>query len=406
MATDPLAIAERRYDHGYVVDTLVTLARTPSDVPQGQNEIEPSDPKLTHYVRSVIRPMVERLELGPVEVDELNNLICRIGSGAPSPSLLVMPYTTAQHGDYTPPELEGRLMNGRDYGFDEDCVFGRGTSQNKGGLAATLSALKILKDEGVRLRGTLILAVNAEGQSSHRCSIRIMDGHGIRADAGWLATGSPRLVIGHRGRVDIYLTIRGETGHSSQPHLGKNAIWGLAEALNRIKALKAKVNRQHPVLPGGEQVEPYKLITRPIAPHTMPEEAHLTIDRRILPDTNPDEAVEQMRQAIGEIPPYEVIVEKGAVHLPWMVPADLPHVQTLTKMHERVKGKPPEVGYVPYAFDAGYANFRGIPTVMFGPSARAVRVRGRDVVATEFIPVSEVRDFTKIYAAAILSLLA
>ena len=93
---DPMSIVERGYDHGFVVDTLVTLARTPADVPLGQNEIEPTDPKLTHYVNDVIKPIVERFELGPVEVDELNNLVCRIGPGG-SPSLLVMAYTTSQH---------------------------------------------------------------------------------------------------------------------------------------------------------------------------------------------------------------------------------------------------------------------------------------------------------------------
>ena len=35
------------------------------------------------------------------------------------------------------------------------------------------------------------------------------------------------------------MTIKGEPGHSSQPTLAKNAIWGLHEALNRLKALAA-----------------------------------------------------------------------------------------------------------------------------------------------------------------------
>jgi hypothetical protein len=48
-------------------------------VPLGLNEIEPTDPRLAHYVRDVVRPMVERLGVGSVEVDELNNLICRAG---------------------------------------------------------------------------------------------------------------------------------------------------------------------------------------------------------------------------------------------------------------------------------------------------------------------------------------
>jgi len=404
MNRDPLGIVQARYDHAYVVNTLVTLAQTPTDVPLGQNEIDPTDPKITHYVHRVVRPLFDRLDVGSVEIDDLNNLICRIGTGS-SPSLLIMAYTTAQHGNYTDPALEGRILDGRDYGTDGECVIGKGTSQNKGALAATLGALHILAGERARLRGSLTVILNAESQSSHRCSIQLFDGHRIRADAGWLAIGSPGIVLGHRGRVDIHIDIHGAASHSSQPELGANAIWGLHEVLNRLRAFRGTLNRRHPDL-GGEQAEPYKLTTSPIAPHTMPAEAHLTLDRRLLPGTSPGEAVEEVRRVIVDVPPYAVTVTKGAFHLPYQVSADLPHIRALAAAYEAVRGDPPESGYVPFAFDAGYPNYRGIPTVMFGPSAGMRRLAGSDVLATELIPISEVRDFTKIYAHTILSLLA
>jgi acetylornithine deacetylase/succinyl-diaminopimelate desuccinylase-like protein len=195
-----LTSVDRWYDEQFVVETL--LARAPADVPLGQNEIDPTDPRLRHYVRDVVHPIVERLRPSSVEVDELNNLIARFGADVSSPSVLVMAYTTAQHGNYTDEALEGRLLNGKPYGVDEDCIFGKGTSQNKGALAAALGALKILTDRAVPLRGRILLVVNAESQSSHRCSIRIFDGHSLRADLGWLAIGLPKIVIGHRGRVE------------------------------------------------------------------------------------------------------------------------------------------------------------------------------------------------------------
>jgi acetylornithine deacetylase/succinyl-diaminopimelate desuccinylase-like protein len=404
MTTDPLPVVERRYDHAYVVETLLTLAGTPVDVPLGQHEIEPTDPRVAHYVRDVVRPLVERLGLGPVAIDDLNNLTCTIGAPVPSPSLLVMAYVTSQHGNYTDPALEGRLQNAKTHGVDEDCIFGKGTSQNKGALAAVLGALKVVADEGAPLRGRLVLAVNAESQSSHRCTMHLIENGGVRADAGWLAMGSPRIVTGHRGRVDVYVTIRGESTHSSQPHLGRNAIWGLRETLNRLTILKENVSGRHPEL-GLEQLEPYQLVTAPIAPHTTPAEARLIVDRRLLPGTEPDAAVDQIRDALRNIPACDVTVQKGAYHLPYLVSADLPHVQALARAHHLVRGQPPEIGPVPFAFDAGYPTSRGIPTVMFGPANQVLRSGGRDVLATEFIPVSIVNEFTRIYAHTILSLL-
>jgi succinyl-diaminopimelate desuccinylase len=404
MRTDLCAVVERLHDRGYAADTLVTLARTPTDVPLGENEIEPTDPKITHYVHDVVRPLLDALGVDDLIVDELNNVVCRVGRGVSSRSLLLMTYTTAQHGNYTNPELEGQTVQGGPYGFDGDCVVGRGTSQNKGALASALAALRIVRAAAPDLAGTLFFAVNAEGQSSHRCSRRIIDGHSLRADMGVLAIGTERIVIGHRGRVDVQVTIRGEPGHSSEPERATNAIWGLKETLVRLDALKQRLTGRHPVL-GGEQLEPYKLVTRPIAPHTIPGEAALTLDRRLLPGTDPDEATAQVRRALGDIPPCTLEVRTGVYHLPYLVSPDLPHVRSLASAHERIRGRAPEVGCVPYAFDAGYANASGIPTIMFGPAATPPPTDGRRLLGTEMIPVEAVHDFAKIYACAILDLL-
>ena len=108
--------------------------------------------------------------------------------------------------------------------------------------------MKIVHDAAPELAGTLIFALNAEGQSSHRCSRRIIDGHGVHADMGLLAIGTERIVIGHRGRVDVQVTIRGEPGHSSEPQHARNAIWGLKEALIRLDGLKQSLTGRHAVL--------------------------------------------------------------------------------------------------------------------------------------------------------------
>jgi acetylornithine deacetylase/succinyl-diaminopimelate desuccinylase-like protein len=394
----------RRYDDAYVRDVLVRLASAPTDVPLGRFEIDPTDPKITHFVHDVVRPELDRLGVEHIESDELNNLVCRIGSGN-GPRLLLMTYTTAQHGNYTTPELEGRLTSGRAYGFDEDCVFGKGTSQSKGAMASALGTLKILKDEGVRLRGTLIFVVNAESESSHRCSVRIIDGHGIRAEHGIVAIGCPIITLGNRGRVDIIVTVKGEVAHSSQPQLGKNAIWGAYEALGRIRALHQRLTKHDPRL-GHEQLEPYRLAFTPVAPHTIPDVARFTLDRRLLPGTDVDEAVDDVRRALADLGPYQVTVEKSVHHLPAEVPADAPIVSALSDAYAAVTGARPQAGYVGYTFDAGYACSRGIPTVMFGPTFHAGRVHGSEIVATEFVPLSQVHTFTKVYAHTILSLLS
>ena len=402
---DPMAVIEHHYDEGYVQSLLVKLASVPTDVPLGQYEIDPADPKIGHFVQRVVRPEIEQLGLGPVASDELNNLVFRFGSGAPTPALLFMAYTVAQHGNDTAPELEGRLMKASAFGLDEDCVFGKGTSQGKGALAAALGAVKILRDAKVSLKGTLIGAVNNEAQSSHRCSRRIIDGHGIVADHGIVAIGSPLLSIGNRGRVDIVVTIRGQAAHSSQPTRGRNTIWGARLALDRIERLHQSLTGTDDRL-GAEQVEPYRLILEPIAPHTMPDRATLTLDRRLLPGTRVEAAVEEVSRALSDLAPFDVDVRAGAFQLPALVPETAPIVTSLAEAYRHVTGQPATIGTARYTFDAGYACSRGIPTVMFGPSSEALGVKGTETISTEFVPIRVVRDFTKIYAHAFMSLLS
>jgi succinyl-diaminopimelate desuccinylase len=401
---NPMVLVEQHYDEGYVRDLLVKLASVPTDVPLGSFEIEPTDPKIRRFVHEVVKPEIEQLGLGQVESDELNNLVFRIGSGASSPSLLFMAYTVAQHGNETPPELEGRLMNGRAFGLDEECVFGKGTSQGKGGLAAALGALKILRDAGVTLRGNLIFAVNNEAQSSHRCSRRIIDGHRIRADHGIVAIGTPTLSIGNRGRVDIVVKVRGRVAHSSQPGRGRNAIWGARAALDRIEQLHRRLTRTDAQL-GGEQLEPYRLVLEPIAPHTLPDLATLTLDRRLLPGSTVEGAVAEVTRELADLAPFEVDVAASVFQLPAQVPETAPVVASLSEAHRAVTGRPASIGTVRYSFDAGYACSKGIQTVMFGPSSAARGVTGTETISTEFVPVSVVREFTKIYAHAFLKLL-
>ena len=66
-------------------------------------------------------------------------------------------------------------------------------------------------------------------------------------------------------------------------------------------------------------------------------------------------------------------------------------------------GRPIETFYLPNTFDAGYANHVGIPSVMFGPGVR--RLGGGEVVADEFVALSQVRDAARVYAHTILDLL-
>jgi hypothetical protein len=56
-----MAVIDRHYDEGYVRELLVRLARVPTDVPLGAFEIDPTDPKIRHFVHDVVVPEIDRI---------------------------------------------------------------------------------------------------------------------------------------------------------------------------------------------------------------------------------------------------------------------------------------------------------------------------------------------------------
>lgn len=391
-------------DRDFLTGALVRLAQHPTDVPLGQTELAPDDPKIASYVRDVLGPMLSDVGAQFRIVDDWNNGVGYLGPRGPGrPALLLMLYTTSQHGNFTDETLEGQLASGSAFGVDELCVFGKGTNQGKGPAAAVLAALKALRDAGARLTRRLVVAVNTEGRSSHSCSARLIDEHGVQADQGIICIGTGNeIVLGNRGRVDVRVRVRGRSAHSSHPHLGINAIEGANDVLNRLARLTFP--RRHPTL-GAEQLTVYKLVCTPIAPHTIPDSCELTLDRRLLPGSTIDEAVAEIRAALVGSGPWVVEVEPGASMLPAEVSPTALVVRALDQATREVTGQPAVTGYAGYTFDAGYACAKGIPTVMFGPARRG-RARGlsSDVTATEFVPLSIVSEAAEIYMRTIMTL--
>ena len=89
-AEEKSAIADR-LDERYLVDTLVELAKVPTEVPLGpETFMEPDDPKLVHYVQQVLRPKIQDLGAYDIVDVALNQLTVRLGDGSSGESLLVM----------------------------------------------------------------------------------------------------------------------------------------------------------------------------------------------------------------------------------------------------------------------------------------------------------------------------
>ena len=385
-------------DQQYIIDTLVDLLKVPTDVPMGTATLmAPDDPKLVHYVQEVVRPKLQAIgAYGVIDVP-LNQLVVQMGRGESGRSLLVMAYTPSQHSNLMADPWSGRIAMGTEHGFDEPCAFGQGATQNKSHMAAMLGVLKMLVDSDTELSGMLYFGVNNEGRSSHECSDAIIAALPAKPTFGIVLqrTGF-QLQLGNRGRVDVNVTVRGKASHSSRPDLGQNAIQGANEAMARIA--KLEFSKTHPQL-GGQHAVPYQVAYSPLAPHTIPDTAYIRVDRRLLPGDDIDEAVEEVREAVGDLSPFEVTVERGVHMLPALVEPSDPGVVALTAAHAAVFGDPPEHYYHLGSYDAGGPNAHGVPTVQYGGNG------ANTLLGEDFVPLSGVVAEARVMATLVLDYL-
>jgi acetylornithine deacetylase/succinyl-diaminopimelate desuccinylase-like protein len=389
-------LIDRHLDRAYLVVIMSRLALVPTAVPLGfETLMEPDDPQLVHYVQRVIRPELTRLGYYNLRDVPRNNLVVQLGRGETSRALLIQNYTPTQHNNLMADPFSGAIANAADHGCDEPAVFGQGVGQNKAHQATMLAVLKLLRESGVALRGTLFWAINNEGRSSHACSEAIIAALPRRPSFGIIQIGTElALSLGNRGRVDVAVHVKGRATHSSVPHEGLSAIDGAYEVMRRIKGLTWP--DRHPIL-GGRHAIIYKIRYAPLAPHTLPSDAELVIDRRLLPGDDPDEAVAEIRDAIGDLSPYRVTVTRDVMMLPALVDPDEPGVRALQAAHAAVHGQSARTRYGQGTFDAGGPCALGIPTVMYGAGG------GHTLTGVDFVPISAVEAEARALAHLILA---
>jgi acetylornithine deacetylase len=116
---------------------------------------------------------------------------------------------------------------------DEEHVYGRGSCDAKGVLAAMVFAAEALRDQGIDELG-LLFVVGEEVDS-----VGALAANRLESRARYVVVGEPtenRMASGHKGGFKFRLTAKGRAAHSAYPHLGVSAIELLLDALAEIRA--------------------------------------------------------------------------------------------------------------------------------------------------------------------------
>ncbi|MCQ9165556.1 M20 family metallopeptidase [Arthrobacter sp. STN4] len=284
------------------------------------------------------------------------------------------------HSDVVPvgdgwecPPFEPFIRDGR--------LYGRGSTDMKGGLAAVAVALKALKEGGVHLPGNVALACTVDEEDL---------GLGIRAytNAALASQTAPpglamsysacvvaeptdlETVIGCRGDSYIQISVTGKSAHSGRPADGRNAIDAAAKILELIRADHDRLqDDQDPLLGAGSWNT--GIVRGGTGTSMVAAECTLSLDRRLMPNEDAHLILDKLRVQISEAG-----IDSNGISVDAKVTMDMPGFRTETS-HPLVAnsvsaladtGWTSPIGGWTAACDGGFiARDLGVATIVMGP---------------------------------------
>lgn len=271
-------------------------------------------------------------------------------------------------------------------------LWGRGSSDMKGGVAAMCAAAARAADGGLDCE-LIVTAVADEEWDS--IGTRAVLARGVRADAA-IVTEPTRLSIApaHRGFVWSTVTVHGRAAHGSRYDVGVDAIRHAGLLLAELDSLESHelADRTHPLL--GRASWHASTIDGGLGMSTYPDRCTLRIERRTLPGETPAQAVEEVRAACARVrarrPSFDADIQLDLSQNPSDVAIDAPVVRALSRALTSV-GEASHVEGLSAWTDAALLNEAGVPAICYGPGDIA-----RAHAAAEWIEVAEIERATRV----------
>lgn len=365
---------------------------------------------------------MKRLNYDKIFRDDFGNVIGIVNGTEPGPTIM---YNS--HMDHVSPGEETNWEGYHPYGGIIDicevdnqdketekaeCIHGRGASDVKGGEATQIFAggmLVRLRDMGFSFRGSfmftgVVLEEAAEMVGMLHLIDKTFPEKGLSYDAMVTSEAtSLKLYCGHRGRVELLITVYGRTSHGSAPWLGINAIYKAMKLIDNINEQIAPYLPEDTEL-GKGSVSVNVIECSPGSLSIVPDKCMISLDRRLIPGETPEIALAQIQELIHKLSENDkefkadVVIRKeketsytamsyqvSKTMEPWKISQDHGFVKAaasaLTKMGQEVK-----YGYWNFGTDA--SKTCGIdrkPTIGYSPMQEQYAHTPNDKCRTDYM---------------------
>jgi succinyl-diaminopimelate desuccinylase len=210
------------------------------------------------------------------------NVIAHIQSSGRTGALLF-----ACHLDVVPPGEAGWRHPAFEAVESNGKIYGRGSADMKGGIAAVVTAVRQIVESNIKLQGDIVL-FGAAGEETDSCGAKRFITKfcsKLPEFAGVVLTEPTNfdVVTVHRGMLWLEVTAKGRAAHGSAPQLGINAITSMSRLLGDLESYKIPF-APHRLL--GECSMSVNTIAGGQAINVVPDECRIGIDFRTLPGQN------------------------------------------------------------------------------------------------------------------------
>lgn len=289
-----------------------------------------------------------------------HNVIGALAGTADGPSILLNGHmdVVAPGEGWTVDPFGGHIRNG--------FLWGRGSVDMKGGLAALMVAVQALIRARVPLKGEVRLGVVVDEEETESGMRQLLAG-GWRPDCALIAepTGL-QIVTAHKGLAAFAITTRGIPAHASVPGEGQSAIDAMRRVLDALDRYRAVLEtRRHSLL--GAPTLVVATIRGGTVSCMVPGTCTIEVDRRLIPGEDAARVQAELDGVcldLGLSPRPEISLQVEAQPLETSPNEHIVEALQRAVIHEGLAG-----GYRgwPAVSDAHLLAARGIPTVLFGP---------------------------------------
>lgn len=378
-------VIDRAIDEPYLIRTLVELVR-----------IDSSNPALTpgaageaavgEALAAAMSSLGLEVTVHPLAPQRVNVVGVRRGRGG-GRSLLWNGHldTVGVHGMADP--FSAEVRDGR--------LYGRGSQDMKGSLAAMLAAVKALNDAGVTLDGDLLVTGVADEEHASLGMEELVRHY--QADAAIVAepTGMT-LVRGHRGFSWYTVEATGRAAHGSRYDEGVDAIMHMGRFLAELDKLEQELRARPPHPLAGPPSLHASTIQGGTELSVYPAYCRLEVERRTAPGETVEQATAELQAICDRLhaadPAVRLAVTPFLARSPFAVDVQEPIVQVVDRQLAQRLGHAPAHTGATFWTDAALLAEAGIPTVIVGPTGQGLHS------AEEWVELASLVDLAAVLA--------